>query len=207
MIPSKIKGKKIAVVSYDLNPASGLTKDAIAIQNQLQAAGAVVTLVMQWVFNEPNTATFKNAAYWAGFDGIVICNFYGNWNLRELILSQKPIICLNSGYADDLGLGEARVEHISENSFNVTNNTHPIMVMSGMTTLGAFSVPFGLYLDSIYTNNHYVDILTTSLANQPVLVAHKSKKICYFGWYQMSEAIMDPQLNNLLIASANWAFN
>ena len=196
--------KNIAVVSYDLNSTSTLTADAIVIQNDLIAAGFNAKLITQWAFNEPDTADFKNASFWSGFDGIVICNFYGSWNLRELILSQKPVICINSGYADDLGLGEFAEEHISESSFHVTNNTHPIT--SGIA-LGAFNIPNAVWLDSISSFNHYVDVLITSLANQPVLVAHKSKKIAYFGWYRMSQAGAGSILNKLLVKTAQWAFN
>ncbi len=196
--------KNIAVVAYDLNPGSSLTSDAVVIQNDLNAAGYNATLVNQWVFNEPNAAYFKNAAYWSGFDGVVICNFYGTWNLRELILSQKPVICINSGYVDDLGLGEYLDEHISENTFHVINNTHPAM---GGMALGTFTNPGAIWVDSISTFNHFVDILVTSLANQPLLVVHKSKKLAYFGWYRMSQAGAGSVLNKLLVSTAKWAFS
>ena len=118
--------KKVAVISYNLNPSSPLTADAVVFRDTLNAAGFAAKLVHQWSLDETNSSTFKPATYWHAYDGIVICNFYGTWNLREVILSKRPVICANVGYADDLGLGEALKEHISEDDFNVINNTKPI---------------------------------------------------------------------------------
>ncbi len=195
--------KKIAIISYDLDPTSSLTADAIAIQSKLNAAGFSTKLVHQWSLNEPDTADFKKATYWGKFDGIVICNFYGFWNLRELILSKKPVMCVNSGYADDLGLGESPLEHVTESSFNLINNTHPITIGLG---LGAFGIGSPVWLDSISTLNHDVVVLVNTLANHPVLVAHKTHKLSYFGWYRMSQASAGSSLNDLLVRTAKWTF-
>jgi hypothetical protein len=105
--------KDIAVVSYDLNPTSSLTTDAVVIRDHLNNNGYSAQLVNQWVFNEPNAAFFKNADYWEKFDGVVICNFYVSWNLRELIKAGRPVMCVNAGYCDDLGLGANPAEHLS----------------------------------------------------------------------------------------------
>jgi hypothetical protein len=198
--------KDIAVVSYDLNPASSLTSDAIVIRDTLNSNGYAAQLISQWVFNEPNTATFKNADYWERFDGVVICNFYASWNLRELIKAGRPVICVNAGYADDLGLGEHPQEHVSEDVFNVINNTHPIIVGAGLP-LGTVDVGSPVWIDSITTFNHYVDVLMTTLANQAVLVAHKTEPLSYFGWYRMSQASAGSQLFRLLVQTANWTFS
>ena len=198
--------KDIAVVSYDLNPASSLTADAVVIRDKLNAGGYSAQLLHQWVFNEPDTADFKTADYWEKYDGIVICNFYTAWNLRELIRAGRPVMCVNVGYADDLGLGERQQEHVSEDVFNVVNNTHPITAGAGLP-LGAINIGSPVWLDSISTLNHYVDVLLTTLANQAVLVAHKTKPLSYFGWYRMSQASAGSQLFKLLLQTANWTFS
>ncbi|HKC64859.1 MAG TPA: hypothetical protein VKB86_14550 [Pyrinomonadaceae bacterium] len=198
--------KDIAVVSYDLNPTSSLTSDAVVIRDTLNSNGYAAQLISQWAFNEPNTANFKNADYWERFDGVVICNFYVSWNLRELVKAGRPVICVNAGYADDLGLGEHQQEHVLEDVFNVVNNTHPIMVGAGLP-LGTVDVGNPVWLDSIATFNHYVDVLMTTLANQAVLVAHKTQPLAYFGWYRMSQASSGSQLFKLLVQTANWTFS
>lgn len=195
--------KDIAVVSYNLDPASSLTADAIAIRDKLNSAGYSAELVHQWVFNEPNTSYFKLAKYWEKFDGVVICNFYVSWNLRELIQARRPVMCVNAGYVDDLGLGEGVQEHISEDDFNVINNSHPIT--TGMA-LGAIDIGNPVWLDSVSTQNKHVDVLVTSLANQAVLLAHKTEPLTYFGWYRMSQASAGP-LFDLLVRAANWTFS
>ena len=195
--------KKVAVISYNLNPSSSLTTDAVVFRDTLNAAGFAAKLVHQWSLDETNAATFKPAAYWQTFAGIVICNFYGTWNLREVILSKRPVICANSGYADDLGLGERPVDHISEDDFNVTNNTKPTTL--GLP-LGSLDVGSPVWVDSISTFNHKVDVLITTLASNPVLATHPKTKHVYFGWYRMSQASPGSPLFTLLTRAAKWAF-
>ena len=115
--------KDIAVVSYNLNTSSYRTRDAVVFLDKLNGNGYSADLVHQWAFNEPNSSYFKSERDWERYDGIVICGFYGYWNLRELIRSGRPVICANVGFADDLGLGERMREHISEDDFNVINNS------------------------------------------------------------------------------------
>jgi hypothetical protein len=198
--------KDIAVVSYDLNPTSSLTTDAVVIRDHLNNNGYSAQLVNQWVFNEPNAAFFKNADYWEKFDGVVICNFYVSWNLRELIKAGRPVMCVNAGYCDDLGLGANPAEHLSQDVFNVVNNTHPITAGVGLA-LGTVDIGSPVWTDSISTSNHHVDVLMTTLANQAVLVAHKTQPLSYFGWYRMSQASAGSQLFALLKQAANWTFS
>ena len=196
--------KDIAVISYNLNPMSSLTADAIVFRDTLNDNGYSAELVHQWSLNEPNTSYFKSNRDWERYDGIVICGFYGLWNLRELILSGRPVICANAGFADDLGMGEAIAEHMYEDDFNIVNNTHPI---SAGFSLGSIDIGGSVWVDSITTHNHYVDILVTTLANRAVLIAHKTHPLVYFGWYRMSQASTGSQLFELLVKSANWAFS
>ncbi len=198
--------KDIAVVSYDLNPASSLTADAVVIRDTLNSNGYSAQLVTQWVFNEPDIGNFKKAEYWEKFDGVVVCNFYGFWTLRELIRAGRPVMCVNSGYADDLSLGEQEKEHVSQDVFNVVNNTHPITAGAGLA-LGTIDIGNPVWVDSISTFNHYVDVLMTTLANQAVLVAHKTQPLTYFGWYRMSQASAGSPLFKLLVQTANWTFS
>ncbi|MBI2910459.1 MAG: hypothetical protein HYX92_22670 [Chloroflexi bacterium] len=197
--------KDIAVVSYNLTPSSSMTQDAVVFRDTLNRNGYAAELVHQWVFNEPNTSNFKQERDWERYDGIVICGFYGFWNLRELIRAGRPVICANAGYADDLGLGESLQEHISEDDFNVVNNTHPITSGAGVS-LGSLDIGNPVWVDSISAHNHHVDILITTLANRAVLLAHKTRPLVYFGWYRMSQASGGSALFNLLVQSANWAF-
>jgi hypothetical protein len=198
--------KDIAVVSYDLNPGSSLTSDAVVIRDRLNSSGYSAQLLHQWVFNEPDSANFKKAEFWEKYDGIVVCSFYVSWNLRELIRAGRPVMCVNAGYADDLGLGERDVEHVSQDTFNVVNNTHPITAGAGLA-LGNVDVGNPVWLDSVSTFNHHVDVLVTTLANQAVLVAHKTQPLSYFGWYRMSQASAGSQLFTLLVQTANWTFS
>ncbi len=198
--------KDIAVVSYDLNPGSSLTADAVVIRDKLNSAGYSAQLVHQWAFNEPDPANFKLAKYWERYDGIVVSNFYAFWNLRELVQAGRPIVCVNSGYVDDLGLGEREQEHVSEDAFNVVNNSHPITAGAGLA-LGPIDIGNPVWVDSISTLNHHVDVLITTLANQAVLVAHKTRPLTYFGWYRMSQASAGSPLFKLLVQSANWTFS
>jgi len=196
--------KDIAVVSYDLNPASAMTTDAVVIRDQLNGGGYSAELVHQWSFDETNAANFKKADFWEKYDGVVICNFYGSWNLRELIRAGRPVMCVNAGYADDLGLAESLKEHASQDGFNVVNNTHPIT--AGLA-LGVIDIGDPVWFDSVSTFNHHVDVLVTSLANQAVLVTHKSQPLSYFAWYRMSQATSGSILFKLLLKAANWTFN
>ncbi len=195
--------KNIAVISYNLDTGSSLTEDAIVFRDTLNKNGYSAELVHQWSLNEPNTSYFKSERDWKKYDGIVICGFYGSWNLRELILSGRPIICANAGFADDLGLGEMLVEHISEDDFNIVNNTHPIT--AGLS-LGSIDIGDPVWVDSISTFNHYVDVLITTLAGRAVLATHKTHPLVYLGWYRMSQASTGSPLFELLVNSANWAF-
>ena len=197
--------KRIAVVSYNLTPSSSSTQDAIVFRDTLNATGLYdARLVHQWSFDETQgPPTFKSAAQWARFHGVVICHFYFHWNLRELILSKAPVICANNGYADDLGVGEAPQEHISEDDFNVVNNAHPI---TGGTALGSIDVGGPIWTDSVSTHNHHVDVLVQTLSGRAVLAAHKTHKLVYFGWYRMSQATSGSPTLNWLKRSAQWAF-
>ncbi len=196
--------KDIAVISSNLNKDSSLTEDAIVFRDTLNNNGYSAELVHQWSLNEPNASTFKSERDWERYDGIVICGFYGQWNLRELIRSGRPIICANAGFADDLGLGELLAEHISEDEFNIVNNAHPITV--GLS-LGSIDIGNPVWVDSISTFNHYVDVLINTLAGRAVLAAHKTYPLVYFGWYRMSQASTGSLLFELLVKSANWAFS
>jgi hypothetical protein len=198
--------KDIAIVSYNTDPSSSQTQDAVVFQDILNRNHYSAQLVHQWAFNEPNSSFFKPERDWERYDGIVICGFYGFWNLRELIHAGRPIICANAGYADDLGLGETLQEHISEDDFNVVNSSHPITAGSGLS-LGSVNIGPPVWVDSISTLNHHVDILITTLANRPVLVAHKTHSLVYFGWYRMSQASSGSSLVNILVNSAKWAFS
>jgi hypothetical protein len=197
--------KRIAVVSYNLTTSSPLTQDAVVFRDTLNATGLYdAELVHQWAFDETQgPPTFKPALHWTRFQGVVICNFYRNWNLRELILSQLPVICANDGYADDLGIGEAPQEHLSEDDFNVVNNTHPIT--SG-TALGSIDVGSPIWTDSVSTHNHHVDVLVQTLGGRAVLTAHKTHKLVYFGWYRLSQASSGSPVLKWLTKSAQWAF-
>lgn len=198
--------KDIAVVSYDLTPGSSLTSDAVIIRDKLNSSGYSAQLVHQWVFNEPDSANFKKADYWEKYDGVVVCNFFGSWNLRELIRAGRPVLCVNAGYADDLGLGNNQQEHVSQDVFNVINNAHPITAGAGQA-LGTIDIGDPVWLDSISIYNHHVDVLITTLANQAVLVAHKTQPFTYFGWYRMSQASVNSQVHALLVQTANWTFS
>ena len=196
--------KDIAIISYNLNTSSSLTQDAVVFRDTLNSAGYSAELIHQWSLNEPNAAYFKADEDWEKYDGIVICGFYGYWNLRELIRSGRPVVCANVGFADDLGLGERLIEHQSEDDFNVVNNTHDIT--SGFA-LGALDIGGPVWCDSIATLNHHVDVLIKTLTNRAILVAHKTHPLVYFGWYRMSQATAGSQLFTLLVRSANWAFS
>ena len=195
--------KRIAVISYDLDPASPLTTDAVVVRNTLAAAGYQATLVDQGRLNESDPATFFSAAEWIReFDGIVICEFYEFWNLREVICSRLPIICLNSGYVDDLGLGEQSITHTPETACKVVLN-HPIT--AGLP-IGIHNIGSAVYVDSVSVHDHFVDVLVTTVANNPVVIAHKTHKLVYFGWYRMSSASNGSALFKLLNQAAQWAF-
>jgi hypothetical protein len=195
--------KKIAVLSYNLNPAS--SEDAVAMRDILNSTGYSAELVNQWALNETNPKFFKMSRDWERYDGIVISDFYRFWTTRELILSGRPVVCANVGYVDNLGLGECVVDHTSEDDFSVVNTTHPIMAGTGLAA-GSVDIGNPVWTDSISTHNHLVDILVTTLSNNPVLVAHKTYPLVYFGWYRMSQASPASPLHTLLTKSANWAF-
>jgi hypothetical protein len=201
-----IMPKDVAVVSYDLDPTSSLTSDAVVIRDTLNRSGYSAELIHQWSFDETNSSTFKSAEYWEKWDGIVVCNFYDFWNLRELIQARRPVLCVNVGYVDDLGVGERRQTEVFENAFNVVNNTHPITAKAGLG-LGPINIGAPVWVDSILTLNHHVDVLITTLANQAVLVAHKTQPLTYFGWYRMSQASAASPLFKLLVQAANWTFS
>jgi hypothetical protein len=198
--------KSIAVVSYDLNPSSTLTSDAVVVRDRLISGGYSAALVHQWALNETNPATFKKADDWKKYDGIVVCNFYGFWNLRELVRSARPVMCLNVGYVDDLSLGERQSQHVTEDVFQVVNSTHPIITAAGLSP-GTIDIGNPVWLDSTSTLNHHVDVLLTTLASQAVLAAHKTERLSYFGWYRMAQASSGSQLLKLLKYTANWTFS
>ena len=198
--------KQIAVVSYNLDPSSPLTADAIVFRDSLNAAGYSAQLVHQWAFNETNAGAFKSQADWKRYDGVVICSFYPFWNLRELVRAGRPVLCANVGYADDLGLGERDQEHLSEDDFNVVGNTHAI-ISGAALPLGPVNVGNPVWVDSTSTLNHHVDVLVTTLASQAVLAAHRTERLAYFGWYRMSQASAGSVLFKLLAGAANWVFS
>jgi hypothetical protein len=115
-------------------------------------------------------------------------------------------MCVNAGYADDLGLGNNLQEHVSQDVFNVVNNVHPITAGAGLA-LGTIDIGNPVWVDSVSTNNHHVDVLITTLANQAVMVAHKTQPFTYFGWYRMSQASAGSQVYTLLVQAANWTFS
>ncbi len=188
--------KDIAVVSYNLDPTSSLTQDAVVIRDQLNGAGYKAELVHQWSFDETNSATFKSQDQWEKYDGVVVCNFYQSWNLRELIRSARPILCVNVGYADDCGLAEGLRDHAAEEQFKVIDNSHPIT--TGFP-LGVIDIGAPVFFDSVSTLNHQVDVLVTTLASNPPLA--------YFAWYRTSQAPAGSLLFKLLVQAANWTFS
>lgn len=198
--------KDIAVVSYNLNPASSLTKDAVMIRDILNNAGYSAELVHQWAFNEPNSSYFKQEKDWDKYDGVIICYFYTAWNLRELIKAGRPLICANVGYADDLGLGDRQHEHMSEDDFNVVNSSHPIITGAGLGA-GTFDIGDPIWMDSVSEHNHHVDVLVRTLGNRAALLVHKEYPFAYWGWYRMSQATNDPILKELLVSTANFIFS
>ncbi len=105
---------------------------------------------------------------------------------------------------DDLGLGEEPQEHVSEHLCNVVA-THPIITGAGLA-VGGLDIGSSVYLDSTFTLDHLVNVLITTPANRPVLIAHKTHKLVYFGWYRMSAASPGSPLFKLLVQSAKWAF-
>ena len=124
--------------------------------------------------------------------------------MREVILSNSPVICANVGYVDDLGLGEAPLNHVPILDFTVTNNTHPIT--NGMP-LGNVSIGGAVWADATSTLDHFVNVLAvTATTKQPVLIAHKTHQLVYFGWYRMSQAPVGSPLFQLLVRAAKWAF-
>src|SRR5215470_1350543 len=157
--------KDIAVISYNTDPSSALTADAIVIRDILNNAGYSAKLVHQWSLSEPDTSTFKQASDWERYDGVVIGRFYGFWTLRVLIQAARPVLCVNCDYADDLGLGERPQQHMSEDDFNVVNNIHPVTSGAGLA-LGPLNVGNAVWIDSVSTLNHHVDVLIATLANQ-----------------------------------------
>src|SRR5690349_6082841 len=152
--------KDIAVVSYDLDPTSPLTTDAIVVRDTLDANGYNAQLVHQWALNEPNATTFKSASDWERYDGVVICSFYETWTTRELIRAGRPTVVLNSGYVDDFSLGERAQEHVAESTFVVTDDKHPITSGAGLAA-GETSAGAAVFFDSVSTLNHNVDVLAT----------------------------------------------
>src|SRR5271165_278908 len=196
--------KRIAVVAYSLDKNDPLTADAIVFRDTLIKAGYKAELVPQSSFDETDATHFKTAAAWKRYDGIVICGFYVFWNLRELTLSQRPVICANIGYVDDLGLGEDQQEHVSEHLFNVVA-AHPIIASAGLA-LGGLDIGSAVWLDSTFTLDHLVNVLITTPANKAVLIAHKTHKLVYFGWYRMSAASPASALFKLIVSAAKWAF-
>jgi hypothetical protein len=198
--------KTIAVVAYNLDPASALTADAIVFRDRLNGAGYSAQLVHQWAFNETNAGTFKSQGDWKRYDGVVISSFYPFWNLRELVRAGRPVLCANAGYADDLGLGERDQEHVSEDDFNVVSAAHPI-ISGAAVPPGPVNVGSPVWVDSISTLNHHVDVLITTLAGQAVLAAHKTEPLLYFGWYRMSQASSGSVLFTLLARAAQWVFS
>ncbi|HSS49215.1 MAG TPA: hypothetical protein VLX28_09725 [Thermoanaerobaculia bacterium] len=196
--------KDIAVVAYDLDPTSSLTQDAVVIRDQLNSAGYKAELVHQWSFDETNSATFKSQDQWEKYDGVVICNFYESWNLRELIRSARPTLCVNVGYVDDCGVAEGLRTHTSEEKFKVIDNSHPI---TAGFPLGVLDIGAPVFFDSVSTLNHHVDVLVTTLASEAVLAAHKTHPLSYFAWYRMSQAPAGSPLFKLLVQTANWTFS
>ena len=196
--------KRIAVIAYSLVASDPLTADAVVFRDTLNGAGYTAELVPQSWLDETDAAHFKKAAAWSKYAGIVICGFYDFWNLRELTLSQRPVICADIGYVDDLGLGEDQQEHVSEHLFNIVA-THPIITGAGLAP-GGLDIGASVFLDSTSTLDHHVNVLIATSANRAVLIAHKTHKLVYFGWYRMSAASPGSPLFKLLVQSAKWAF-
>ena len=198
--------KSIAVVSYDLDPNSPSTADAIVVRDTLNQAGYAAQLMSQGVFDETNAATFKLAAAWERWDGVVICGFYGFWNIRELIQAGRPVLCANPGYVDKFGLGEPPSAGAA-NDLSVVDAAHPIIagahLPAGALDIGNPVTPNGTSTGG----DQFTDVLIKLLATgQGVLVAHKSHPLSYFGWPQMSQATPGGVLITLLIQTANWTF-
>ena len=197
--------KDIAVVSYNLNPNSALTQDAIVMRDLLNNNGYSAELVHQWAFNEPNSTYFKEEREWDRYDGVIISYFYFAWNLRELIKAGRPTICANVWYADDLGLGDRRQEHQYEDDFVVANNTHPII--SGLGLSGNIDIGNPVWMDSVSEHNHHVDVLIRTLGNRAALLVHKEYPQAYWGWYRMSQASPNSLLHKLFLSTANFIFS
>jgi hypothetical protein len=102
--------------------------------------------------------------------------------------------------------GEHQTEHIPEDQFQIVNAAHPIITGAGLA-VGAIDVGADMWTDSISTHNHHVDVLVTTLANNAVVVAHKTHPLVYFGWYRMSQATPGGAAFSLRVQSANWAFS
>jgi hypothetical protein len=194
--------KTIAVVSYDVVSDN----NGGIVCNELNKLGYSAEHVHQWVFNETNPATFRKAAQWKKYDGIVMSgDFYAFWTLRELIRSGRPVICMNRGYVDDLGLGETTQDHPVQSVYKVVNATHPITAGAGLAP-GTFDFGEKSQFTSVSTHNHHVDVLLTTLASEPTLVAHKTERYTYFPWWRFESYSPENKVYHLLKHAAHWTF-
>ena len=136
----------------------------------------------------------------------MICKFYSYWTLRELIRSGRPVVCANAAYVDDFGLGTTMHEHMSEDEFNVVDAAHSVTT-GAFIPAGGIDIGDAVWVDSVQTSNHHVDVLIETLSGRAVLVAHKTHPLAYFGWYRMSQASAGSKLFELLVQTANWTFS
>ena len=75
---------------------------------------------------------------------------------------------------------------------------NPISMVS-IRCLLIFNIGSRVWLNSVSTFNHHVDVLMNTLGNNAVLLAHKTHKLSYFGWYRMSQASATSEVTDLLI--------
>ena len=200
--------KHIAVVCYDdKTPTDPITANAVVMRDTLNQAGYDAVLVHQWSLDErarSRASPFKTAKDWKRYDGVVLAgSFYYSWPLVELILSQRPVICTNVGYVDDLGLGDAVHEDAAQQYYTVQTKGHAI---TAGQSVGGLDVGSHVWMDATWSLNHKVTVLVTTMAGNVVLAAHNKRPMVYFGWYRMTDAAAGSPLFSLLTNAAKWAF-
>ncbi|MFH4887077.1 hypothetical protein WL047_21735 [Vibrio alginolyticus] len=123
----KLEGKtnfsceNIAIVTYKGTLVGENSDDAARIAKMLTEYGANVEPIHQWEFRDQSPAFFEK------FDLVILPSGVGRkWDAKALLVSDTPVLMLNSAYADDFGIAHISNGNKRLSVFEVVDNAHEI---------------------------------------------------------------------------------
>jgi hypothetical protein len=197
--------ERVLLVTYDgkIDADSLPThRDARLACRVLLTLGLAVEVVSQQIFN-PISADYMLEPAFERYSGIVYVGRFGFWDFTELIASRRPFLTTAANSTIAFGLGNGERDCRPRDLFNIIYPSHPIV--RGLTP-GSIDIGDPIEVDSVWTLNKKVDVIIEGETGDDVLVTHQEKRYAYFGFYRLSRAggEADVEVLDLFRRTVSW---